>query len=147
MFIPMGLVVLHIPFLPTSIPLSKKKNWFISLNKYRNTHFRSLSLIKKMYTAEVHKQLRRQGVYKKDEWLFPGRFIFVYTLYPRNEGRIDVANICSVVDKFTADALVKAKVIPDDDSRITPIVVYKLGEVDPENPRCELTIHQMKEEK
>ena len=49
-------------------------------------------------------------------------------------------NPCSIIDKFTCDALVKAEIIEDDSFKQIKKVSYIFGGVDKHNPRCELTI-------
>ena len=141
-------VVFHMPFLPTVINKSKNRIWYLTMNNYRNAYFRVLSVVKKEYTKVVLKELRKQKVYKKDGPRYTdGQLVLEYVLYPRpNTGRVDVANVCAVVDKFTADGLVKGGVLDDDDSPRVPMVIYRLGEIDPDNPRCELFIHRIKED-
>ena len=48
--------------------------------------------------------------------------------------------ICSIIDKFTCDALVKAGVLADDSYDEIDKVVYKFGGVDKADARCELVI-------
>lgn len=57
-----------------------------------------------------------------------------------NRAKIDTSNPCSVIDKFTCDALTAAGIWPDDDSSVVRKTSYEWGGVDKVNPRCELTI-------
>jgi Holliday junction resolvase RusA-like endonuclease len=68
--------------------------------------------------------------------------IFIYTLYPESNRRMDVSNVCSVVDKFTCDALTELGIITDDNHKIIPAINYRFGKVDKENPRVELEIEE-----
>tara|TARA_R100000541_G_scaffold56081_1_gene65309 strand:- start:448 stop:696 length:249 start_codon:yes stop_codon:yes gene_type:complete len=63
-----------------------------------------------------------------------------YTYYAKTKRRIDISNPCSIIDKFTCDALVKAGILKDDSFKQVNKVVYKFGGLDKENPRCELLI-------
>ena len=146
MTLPDSYEVLHLPYLPTAVNKSKNKLWYFSMNQYRNAYFRVLSVVKKVFTKIVLKELRKQGIYKKDGPRHAiGQHILEYVLYPRNDGRVDVANVCAVVDKFAADTLVKGGFFDDDDSGRVPIVIYRLGDVDSENPRCELFVYRIRE--
>jgi hypothetical protein len=69
-----------------------------------------------------------------------GPFRFTYTTYPSSNRSFDTSNVCSVIDKFTCDALIEFGVIPDDSYKIIPIIVYQFGNVDKQNPRVELEI-------
>jgi hypothetical protein len=69
-----------------------------------------------------------------------GKVRFVYTFYPRTKAISDVANVCSVVDKFFSDTAKHAGVIPDDNYTILPELIYRFGAVDKLNPRVEVHI-------
>lgn len=57
-----------------------------------------------------------------------------YTLYPATKRKCDVANVCSIVDKFFCDVLTKTGRIKDDNYDYLPQVIYRIGEVNPDNP-------------
>ena len=63
-----------------------------------------------------------------------------YVLYPKTKRLTDVANVCSIVDKFFSDVLVEAGTIPDDNYNHLRDVMYSFGEVDPLNPRVTVFI-------
>jgi hypothetical protein len=54
---------------------------------------------------------------------------FTYTITSANQRKFDVANMLSVIDKFTCDALVKWGFLPDDNWQYLKEVVYKFGGV------------------
>ena len=122
--------------LPLSVPV-KGETFTLNLNKYRNAHFRVLAAAKENYTAIVTDlvQLQPRCRFEKAE------LEYVY-FHPSNR-RVDVSNPCSVIDKFTCDALVKCGVISDDNCLIIPTIRYSFGGVDKNNPRCELLIKEM----
>ena len=62
----------------------------------------------------------------------------VYVYYPGSKRRVDVANPCSVIDKFTCDAIVKNGILVDDNVSILKEVRYVYGGVDSNDPRCDL---------
>jgi Holliday junction resolvase RusA-like endonuclease len=126
--------------LPLKIRLSKAgKKWFIlNLNNYRNAHFQTLNTAKKFYTAAVIDQLQ----YRQPKNLprLVGPLQLTYKYYAATARRLDVSNPCSVIDKFTCDALTEAGVWIDDDIKTVVEVRYVWGGVEKMNPRCELEI-------
>ena len=58
-----------------------------------------------------------------------------------------MSNPCSIIDKFTCDALVKAGVLEDDSSKQIKQIIYKYGGIDKDNPRCELEIAAFQQQK
>lgn len=128
--------------LPLSVVIHRKRKddrkFILNINNYRNTHHQVLNAAKKLYVEEVMAALAeagyRAGVRMK------GPLEFRYTLFPRTIRLTDVANPCSVIDKFTCDALVHLKVIEDDNYHVIRRTVYQFGEVDKNNPRCELEV-------
>ncbi len=63
-----------------------------------------------------------------------------YTYFAASRRRIDVANPCSIIDKFTCDALTAAGTWPDDDTNTIKRTIYEAAAPDKDNPRCELRI-------
>ena len=123
--------------LPLEIYYSKNKKFILNLNNYRNAHYRILASAKKIYAENLVARIS----YPKYETPVS----LTYTYYAKSKRRLDVSNPCSIIDKFTCDALVKAGVLEDDSSKQIKKVVYKYGGVDKDNPRCVLEI--FKEEK
>lgn len=134
--------------LPLSVTLPRKKGdrkWILNQNNYRNTHYITLNKVKHFYEQLVVYAI---GMAEFDdgavisEAIGKPPYIFTYTLYPESNRRMDVANVCSVVDKFTCDTLVELDIIPDDNHKIIPAINYRFGKVDRENPRVELCIEE-----
>lgn len=120
--------------LPLLVYVSKNTTFKLNLNDYRNAHYQKLNNAKiafvdvtkrdvlqlpKMNAAEIHYKLFLKGGSKKG----------------------DVANFCSIADKFFCDALVEANRLPEDHYEHVPEVRYKFGGLDMNNPRIEATIH------
>jgi hypothetical protein len=118
------------------IPRKTKENkvFALNLNIYRNANFHTLNDAKIAWKQLVFDEVAREVI------LPPMPFEFVYTVYPQNNRKFDLANILSVVQKFTDDALVEMGVIPDDSYKVIPAINYRFGGVDKANPRCELEI-------
>jgi Holliday junction resolvase RusA-like endonuclease len=119
--------------LPLRIPLSRRRDFILNLNNYRNTHHRVAHEAKRNYTAIVWDLVN--GEKAPD-----GPLQLTYRYFHGSKGKIDIANPCSIIDKFTCDALTLAGVWEDDDMRNVRKVTYEWGGVDKNRPRCELTI-------
>ena len=121
--------------LPLEVYYSKNKKFILNLNNYRNAHYRILSNAKKIYAENLVDRISHP---KYEEPV-----VLTYTYYAKSRRRLDVSNPCSIIDKFTCDALVKAGVLEDDSSKQIKQVIYKYGGIDKENPRCELVIKKI----
>ena len=121
--------------LPLEVYYTKNKKFILNLNNYRNAHYRTLSNAKKIYADNL---VDRISYPKYEEPV-----VLTYTYYAKSKRRLDVSNPCSIIDKFTCDALVKAGVLEDDSSKQIKQVIYKYGGIDKENPRCELVIKKI----
>ena len=119
--------------LPLEVYYSEKKKFILNLNNYRNAHYRVLSIAKKVYTENLVERI-------KDYSRFDDPVSLEYVYYAKSNRRLDVSNPCSIIDKFTCDALVKAEVLVDDSFEQIKEVVYKFGGVDKDNPRCILEL-------
>ena len=104
------------------VGLSKNKNWILNLNNYRNAHYQTLNKakvnFKKTYLTEISKLPK-----------FTKLQAIEYTLYRDSHRHCDVANVCSIVDKFFCDALVEAGKLPDDNYDFLKAVSYQWGGV------------------
>lgn len=118
--------------LPLRVRRSKNKWFSLNLNQYRNAHYQVLNKTKIEFTKNIKEQLEGLPTFEK--------CTFKYTLYPPNKRLCDVANICSVVDKYFSDAFVEAGKMEDDNYLFLPSVTYEIGEIDKDNPRVEVEI-------
>jgi len=125
--------------LPLEVYYSKNKKFILNLNNYRNAHYRILSNAKKIYADNLFDRIS-YPTYKEP-------VVLTYTYYAKSKRRLDVSNPCSIIDKFTCDALVKAGVLEDDSSKQIQKVIYKYGGIDKDNPRCELEIAASQQQK
>lgn len=122
--------------LPTHIQLSKTKRFALNLNTYRNAHFRDLAKAKTKFGYAV-----MPLIHHIPENL--GRIRMSYILYPGTAAECDVANFCSIVDKFFSDVLVHAGKLVDDNYKVLPLLAYGFGEIDRLNPRVDCIIEQI----
>lgn len=118
--------------LPIKVPVSKKRDFTLNLNQYRNTHFQVLNKAKVSFEEVVGPLLK--GVPRL------GECELSYVLFVPTRQLCDVANICSIVDKFFSDTLVSKGKLEDDNYTIVPRVTYSFGRIDKIRPRVEVTI-------
>lgn len=139
-------MILRLP-LTVTLPRKKKDDRVIpmNLNFYRNAHYQILNQAKISFKEQVWLAILDADI-DTNLWVKynPPPFIFDYIIYPGSSKAFDVANICSIIDKFTCDALVDLKIITNDNYKIIQSVFYVFGAIDRENPRCELEIMSVK---
>ena len=126
--------------LPLEVYLPRKtrgsKKLILNLNIFRNTHYMTLNAAKKEMKVHVERVARHF-----DSPPTPLRF--TYTIFPSTGRKFDLANVCSIIQKFTDDALVEIGFISDDNYKIIREINYRFGNVDKENPRAELMIEEI----
>lgn len=122
--------------LPIRVRKSKNKWFSLNINQYRNTHYHALNSTKRNFNRRVKKDVLNIPVMEKCS--------LVYTLFPPNKRLCDLANICSVVDKYFCDSLVYYKRLPDDNYNYIADIQFIFGSIDTENPRVEVEIHPLK---
>lgn len=126
--------------LPLRLQVSKRgknKFFYLNLNNYRNAHFHKLNKAKIMFKEIAIQKLKHIQKFKKVR--------LTYILYPQTKAKRDVANVCSIVDKFFSDALVEAGKLEDDNYRFVPIVSFHYGRVCKNNPRVDVHIEEYDE--
>ena len=125
--------------LPLEVYYSKNKKFILNLNNYRNAHYRILSSAKRIYSENLVAEINEWSLKPK----FKNPVTLEYVYYAKSNRRVDVSNPCSIIDKFTCDALVKAEILEDDSSKQIKEIYYVYGGVDKEFPRCRLTIKEV----
>lgn len=123
--------------LPLRVPISKKSDFILNLNDYRNAHFLVLNKAKVTFGERVRPLLKDLPAMDQCS--------LEYTLYPATRRKCDVSNICSIVDKFFSDTLVDAGKLIDDNYEVVLGVQYLFGSVDKSNPRVDVTIRSFKD--
>lgn len=124
------------------LPLAVKpsKSWFyVNMNNFRNVHPFLLNKAKIMYKDAIQRQVDFSPVFSKVK--------LTYTYYPRDKRMRDLGNVCSVHDKFFADAFVEAGKLPDDNQEYIPEISFRMGCVDKDHPRVEVLIEEIGEMK
>lgn len=120
---------------PLSVNVTKNKKFILNLNNYRNAHYFMLNQAKKEYKETVLPQLENLPRFSKIN--------ITYTVYPQSLRKFDLANVCSIVDKFFCDALVESGHLEDDNYTYIPNVTYLMGTIDKNNPRVEIRIEEI----
>lgn len=127
--------------LPLSVIIPRKtkadKVFALNLNIYRNSHHFTLNAAKKLWSDVVTAAAIHATIPDKPP------YVFTYTVYPNSNRKFDLGNVCSIIQKFTDDALIELGIITDDSYKVIPKVNYRIGCVDKENPRCELIINSI----
>ncbi len=123
--------------LPLSIVIPRKtkadKVFAMNLNNFRNAHHFVMNTAKSMWLDIVlHAPI--------DGGEVSPPYKFTYTVYPGNNRKFDLGNVLPAIQKFTDDALIELGIIQDDSYKVIPLIVYRFGGVDKDNPRCELEI-------
>lgn len=125
--------------LKIGISFSKRKGkhryFYLNLNQYRNEHFQVLNKAKVNFKEQMADQIRLLPVMTQIE--------ITYILFPATKAKLDVSNVCSVVDKFFCDALVEFGKLPDDNYTHVPAINYRIGTIDKENPRILIKIRDL----
>lgn len=119
---------------PVSIPISKNKSLALNLNVYRNAHFQSLNKAKVNFKTHMAEQI---------EPITPMNKVRVkYILFVGSKRLLDIANVCTVVDKFFMDALVEMGKLPDDNYEHLTNITFEYGGYDKTNPRVEIILEE-----
>ena len=117
---------------PLSIPISKNKKFALNLNTYRNAHYAILNKAKRLYEDCMSPKLTSIPKLKSCS--------LIYILYVPTKRKLDVSNVCSVVDKFFSDTLVLNGKLEDDNYHYLKSITYRFGGIDRANPRVEIHI-------
>lgn len=106
----------------------------LNLNEYRNAPYFKLNQAKIAFKQDINVNYQISQLPKLN------KVRLVYIVYFDRNALFDVANVCSVVDKFFSDALVEAGKLEDDNYHYVTEVIYKFGGIDKVNPRVEVEI-------
>lgn len=126
--------------LPTKVRISDNKvkanrYWNINLNQYRNANHFTLNAAKVNFAEIVAPRLAHIPPME--------RIRISYWLYTGTKALCDVANVCSIVDKFFCDVLTKEGIIPDDNYNNLIMVAFGFGGIDKSNPRVEAILERL----
>jgi len=118
--------------LPLHIKIGNK-NYYLSLNNYRNWHYHKNNIIKQTFKdLPIFFTLKDMNIDYPIE--------LEYSFYFPDKRTRDLSNFISVVSKFVEDALTYHNVIKDDNYKIIRKVTGIYKGIDHKDPRCELRI-------
>ena len=109
----------------------------LSMNVIRNAHFQIQNECKHKIKEIVWRQLSDGDPVRLKE---PVELII--TLFKDKVRRADLSNFCSVLDKYSSDALVEYGLISDDNVKVIKKVTYLWGGYT-DSPRCEITLKEL----
>ncbi len=118
--------------LPLKVSYTKKKCFYLNLNQYRNAHYLLLNNSKKKFKEIIQGEILNLPELNEIE--------LSYTLFVGSKRKLDISNICSIIDKYFCDALVELGKLPDDNYDYIKKISYSFGGIDKLNPRCECQI-------
>lgn len=125
--------------LPIYIVTNKKKGtkMLLGYNQIINKQKHYKNYIKQKYQGEILKQLELLEA-KKIKGKFKTEFLLYYP-----HSRMDISNICSMIDKYIMDALQEGGYIESDNVNNYIEARYITAERDKENPRCRFIITEV----
>ena len=113
-------------------PTRKVKNPALSLNWYRNVHYRGNNQAKKAFKKHMQSQLNKFDA-------IDGEISIHYKYYAKRKGT-DLENFVTVVKKYFQDALSESGLIKDDNCSVIVENKENYMGVDKEDPRVECFI-------
>lgn len=123
---------MYVVKVPLRVLVTKVKWFTFNLNYYRNTHYQVTNKAKKLYKEDVTDQIMSLPRFAKIH--------IEFRLYPKTKRLCDLDNILSIHAKFFLDSLVSCGKLLDDTYINAPMIDFRFGEIDKENPRVEVTI-------
>ena len=113
-------------------PTRKVKNPALSLNWYRNVHYRGNNQAKKAFKKHMQSQLNKFDA-------IDGEISIHYKYYAKRKGT-DLENFVTVVKKYFQDALSESGLIADDNCSVIVENKENYMGIDKDNPRVECFI-------
>lgn len=126
---------MHRVIAPLRVNKSKSKMFSLNLNGYRNEHHHGLNNAKAEFKRAMTEQIQALPEFKVVS--------LTYVYYPKTKHLSDLGNVCSIVDKFFADALVELGKLPDDNYLYIPEINFRMGAIDSLHPRVEILIEEV----
>ena len=124
--------------IPLRLPASKSKMVSLNLNSYRNLHYQVNNKLKKLLAIALKTNCKITGTITE----YP--LHLEYTIYRKDNRKIDLMNAGSIIDKFVCDALIELGILPDDNVQYVKSALFVDGGIDKANPRAKLKIMEFK---
>ena len=115
------------------VGVRKKKNIFLSMNNAFKWRDVQRNTYKQAYAELIKPQIELLPKLKRI-------WSITYEVHRGDRHSFDVMNTVSIIDKFFEDALVVNGIITDDNFKVVPMVIGKIGKYDKSNPRVSVTI-------
>jgi len=123
---------------PTHLRIgNSSKRRALTLNEYRNWHYRVSNSLKKEYKLRVVRAQLPQDVFTL------GQAKITCTFFSKTKWRSDLDNFCAVHTKFCLDALVEYWYLEDDNIKYIKEIIYRYWWVDKENPRVDILVEEV----
>lgn len=119
----------------------KKGKMLLAWNQLSLLHYRSRNTLKVWYNDTVTNKLLGEAFDGYD-----GLYESIITLYYENS-RCDMSNVCSIADKFFLDTAQTLGIVTNDNVKRYVKATYIVGGQDKENPRVEIELYKIKENK
>ncbi len=134
------MIVIHSP-LKVILPRKrvKDKSFILNLNVYANTNYMILNEAKKKYKEVMKSKILALPFFETVE--------AVFVLYPKTKHLCDLSNVCSIQEKFFADALVELGRLEEDNYLFWKSSRYLFGSIDKNNPRVAIALREAKPRK
>jgi hypothetical protein len=117
------------------------KTFLVSMNWYRNAHHFIKNTLKKDYHELIGNQLKGVSPIPNDS-----KYQVHYTYYYKSVTS-DLPNVTPMTSKWLNDSLQSLGIVKNDDVRHLVREVHEVGYQDKENPRVEIKIKIIKENK
>jgi len=120
---------------------SKKNNKVISINKKTGRPFVRTNDLAKAQEREMIFTFKDDFILQelKHEWFENRRIEVIVEIWNKDDRKHDLDNQVSTI----LDALVKAKIIPDDSQHTVKKVTCEYKGIDKEDPRAEITVYAL----
>jgi len=111
------------------------KTILLSMNWYRNAHFYEQNKAKQHFHQLIAQQITNLSS-------ISNMFTVDLSLFYKNPN-CDTSNVCSMIEKFTLDALQEFNIITNDNVKFHMGSCYRVAGQDKVNPRCEVSIKEI----
>lgn len=111
------------------------------MNWYRNAHHIEQNDVKKFYSELIESIFEMKSINRS---LVDFKYEVHYKLYYRST-MCDMPNITAMMSKFVNDTIQELGLVKNDNVKFLVREVHQVAGIDKDNPRCEITIKEIKE--
>lgn len=117
------------------------KTILVNMNWYRNAHHIEQNDVKKFYSELIESIFEMKSINRS---LVDFKYEVHYKLYYRST-MCDMPNITAMMSKFVNDTIQELGLVKNDNVKFLVREVHQVAGIDKDNPRCEITIKEVKE--